>query len=256
MSRTARNRRLEDGRWEAYLPFFNPGSTVRIRSILRVVNPTERERTVWLSAWDQDYVEGTATIVCVVPALNAIDFSGRALEESPLEGDLGEGGCTGEGWGDGRAKWWVRVKDAEPREEPLIAMGLTLSDSTGLVTNVSHPFFTQIGTTEGEGPGPTPDDFAPADSCRLLGAGRGQKNHHADYKRSRNRNRGRLPVHQSMERTRFPRSTRQFHFKGRGTRKWRNLEILEAHHHQQGDHADRLPCHSPRMVQYCAGLYG
>ena len=174
MGRIARHERMEDGRWKAFLPFFNPGSAQRIRSILRVVNPSDQERTIWLTAWDLDYMEGAATITCIVPAMSALDLSARSLEEEPLDANLDEGGCTGDGWGDGRGKWWVRVADANPREDRLIVMGLTLSDSTGLVTNVSQPELALIGYTTEEGiidpDEPTDTDFAPADPAAFWAA--------------------------------------------------------------------------------------
>ena len=149
MSRTARHVRGDDGRWSAWLPFFNPASNQGVRSELRVLNPTGRERTLRLAAWDRDGAEGAAVVTCTVPAMSVIGLTAQDLETAPNEGDVGAGRCGTRGWGDGAGKWKVQVKDASPREEPLITMGLLHSAATGLVTNVSFPSLTGIG---GESP--------------------------------------------------------------------------------------------------------
>lgn len=106
--------------------FFNPGSDVDQASALRMVNFTEREATVRLTATD-DYARqpGTTVLVEVAP-LSAAELTAAALES----GDAPE--IRSGAFGDGRGKWRVRVES----DVPLHVMSL-LSSADGHITNVS-----------------------------------------------------------------------------------------------------------------------
>lgn len=82
--------------------FFNPGSNVAKRSVLRLVNPTDTDAEVTISAVDDDgeaAPEGEVTLI--VPAEEAIHLSAQALES---------GGGDFEGsFGDGEGKWRLLV---------------------------------------------------------------------------------------------------------------------------------------------------
>ena len=166
MSRTAFTwRSARNGRWSARVPFLHASSE------LRILNPTQRERTVRLSARDNQGVEGDNTIVCTVAALGAIRLRTRALEENPDSGYLREGECSSRGWGDGIGNWRVNIEDAHSREEPLVAMAL-MRNRNGLVTNASYPVLTVVG--EVREPSAEPID-PPEDSAVFYARVRGKK---------------------------------------------------------------------------------
>ena len=169
MSRTAATWTLEDGRWAAQLPFFNPGSNGTIRSELRLVNPTDQPRTVGIGAWDSNGDFGQSVVQCTLGPYGVVRLTAEALEAGP-----GHAACTGGGWGDGAGKWFVQVEDTEVRDESLIAMALLHSTATGLVTNVSAPALTVIERAETTPP-PPETDLAPEDPAAFFARVQGKK---------------------------------------------------------------------------------
>ena len=92
----------EAGMHHYEVAFFNPGSNVVKRSVLRLVNPGDGDAEVTISAVDDDGAaapEGDVTLT--VPAGEARDFSALALES---------GGENFEGsFGDGEGKWRLEM---------------------------------------------------------------------------------------------------------------------------------------------------
>ena len=92
----------EDGMHRYEVAFFNPGSNVVKRSVLRLVNPSDTDAEVTVSAVDDDGVtapEGDVTLT--VPAGEARDLGAQALES----GGEGFSGSLG----DGEGKWRLTV---------------------------------------------------------------------------------------------------------------------------------------------------
>ena len=78
--------------------FFNPGSNVVKRSVLRLVNPGDADAEITISAVDDDgdaAPEGDVTLT--LPAGEALDLSALALES-------GSDGVEGR-FSDGEGKW-------------------------------------------------------------------------------------------------------------------------------------------------------
>ena len=92
----------EAGMHRYEVAFFNPGSNMVKRSVLRLVNPSEADAAVTISAVDDDgaaALEGDVTLT--VPAGEALDLTALALEN---------GGENFEGsFGDGEGKWRLSV---------------------------------------------------------------------------------------------------------------------------------------------------
>ena len=165
MSRTAANVKTRDGRRAALLPFFNPGSNTSVRSELRLVNPTDQNRTVLIGAWDSSGEKGEGVIQCELPAYAVVRLTSAELETGPSHS-----ACTRERWGDGAGKWFVQVEDKELHDEPLVAVSILHSTATGLLTNVSAPALTVIGEA-----GVPPADLAPADDAAFFARVNGKK---------------------------------------------------------------------------------
>ena len=109
---------MHDVAAQATLPFFNPGSNERQRSILRTVN-TEAEPAKWVTGGydDRGKWHPMAGAVDVQPG-HALTLTAQALENA-------------HGLGDGAGKWRLRV-----RGFPWFAMSL-LDSPTGHLTNLS-----------------------------------------------------------------------------------------------------------------------
>ena len=109
---------MHDVAAQAMLPFFNPGSNERQRSILRTVN-TEAEPAKWVTGGydDRGKWHPMAGAVDVQPG-HALTLTAQALENA-------------HGLGDGAGKWRLRV-----RGFPWFAMSL-LDSPTGHLTNLS-----------------------------------------------------------------------------------------------------------------------
>ena len=109
---------MHDVAAEAMVPFFNPGSNDRQRSILRVVN-TEAEPAKWTTGGYDDHGQWSpmAGSLLVRPQ-RTLTLTARALEDD-------------HGLGDGHGKWRLRT-----RGFPWYAMSL-LESPTGHLTNLS-----------------------------------------------------------------------------------------------------------------------
>ena len=109
---------MHDVAAEAQLPFFNPGSNERQRSILRTVN-TEAEPAKWTTGgYDDGGRWHPMAGSLLVRPLHALTLTAQALEKA-------------HGLGDGRGKWRLRA-----RGFPWFAMSL-LESPTGHLTNLS-----------------------------------------------------------------------------------------------------------------------
>ena len=109
---------MHDVAADAMVPFFNPGSNERQRSILRVVN-TEAEPAKWTTGGYDDRGNWRAMPgSMLVPPQHALTLTAHALENTH---DLG----------DGHGKWRLRV-----RGFPWFAMSL-LESPTGHLVNLS-----------------------------------------------------------------------------------------------------------------------
>ena len=109
---------MHDVAADAMVPFFNPGSNERQRSILRVVN-TEAEPAKWTTGGYDDRGNWRAMAgSMLVPPQHALTLTAHALENTH---DLG----------DGHGKWRLRV-----RGFPWFAMSL-LESPTGHLVNLS-----------------------------------------------------------------------------------------------------------------------
>ena len=109
---------MHDATAQAQVPFFNPGSNERQRSILRVVN-TEASPAMWTSGGYDDRGKWHPMVdsVLVRPG-RALSLTAQALEEA-------------HGLGDGRGKWRLRA-----RGFPWLTMSL-LESPTGHLSNLS-----------------------------------------------------------------------------------------------------------------------
>ena len=109
---------MHDVAMDAQVPFFNPGSNERQRSILRVVN-TEAEPGKWTTGGYDDGGQWHPMVgSLLVRPQHALTLTAQALENT-------------HGLGDGRGKWRLRV-----RGFPWFAMSL-LESPTGHLTNLS-----------------------------------------------------------------------------------------------------------------------
>lgn len=167
MSRTTEHRQRDDGTWRAYVPFFTPASNGAVRTPLRLMNPTERERTLWVYAWDGEGIR-TSDITCRIPPMGGIRLTARDLENGPSVDE-----CSSLGWGDGAGKWYIRIDDQEARAEPLIVMAINHFPRTGLQANVSFPWLTYLG--EAEGTIVPTGDLAPQDDAAFWTLVEGRK---------------------------------------------------------------------------------
>ena len=97
-----------------------------------------------LSAWDSEgQREGKPLCDAPCPVYGIVSLRASELEAGPEHDE-----CGGGGWGDGAGKWWVKVEDAAPRSDPLIAMSLLYAPNVGVVTNMSCPALTYLGETD------------------------------------------------------------------------------------------------------------
>lgn len=113
----------------ARVPFFNPASNRRQRSLLRLVNNGAEDARATIAGVDDAGVRGSPVGV-TVPAGQALTFSAADLE-------AGAAGLDG-ALGDGHGKWRLTVA-AQP---PLVVMSLLASPSghlTNLSTATRHP---------------------------------------------------------------------------------------------------------------------
>ena len=109
---------MHDVAAEAQLPFFNPGSNERQRSILRTVN-TEAEPAKWTTGgYDDGGRWHPMAGSLLVRPLHALTLTAQALEDA-------------HGLGDGRGKWRLRA-----RGFPWLTMSL-LESPSGHLTNLS-----------------------------------------------------------------------------------------------------------------------
>ena len=111
----------DDGPWVAFL---NPASNWRQVSLLRLVNPGDRDASVTLMGTDDAGAPGRRFVFVTVPAGTSRTLSSVDLEE-------GAEGLRG-AFGDGAGKWRVRVSS----RVPVLAMSL-LESPTGHLTNLS-----------------------------------------------------------------------------------------------------------------------
>ena len=81
--------------------FFNPGSNVVKRSVLRLVNPGDADAEVSISAVDDNDAAPEGDVTLTLPAGEALDLSTQALES-------GADGFEGS-FGDGEGKWRLTV---------------------------------------------------------------------------------------------------------------------------------------------------
>ena len=106
----------EDGMHRYEVAFFNPGSNVVKRSVLRLVNPGDADAEVTITAVDDDGAEAPESdVTLTVPAGEARDLSALALESG---GDDFEGS-----FGDGEGKWRLTVS----ADRALLALRLVMS---------------------------------------------------------------------------------------------------------------------------------
>ena len=108
------------------VPFFNPGSNWRQRSLLRLANPNDRPVRVEVNGLDDRNNLPGSVVGFEVPPLAAGTISAQALED-------GADGLTG-GLGDGSGKWQLAVT----ADAPLTVMSL-LETPTGHLANLSRP---------------------------------------------------------------------------------------------------------------------
>ena len=141
-------------RHTATVPVFNAASDASgaPRSILRIVNHTDRARPVLLRAWDDAGDEGQEPIHCLVGAHRALTLYAKRLENGPKYA-----ACRNERWGDGEGRWRVEVSDRRTRTDTLIAMSLLVSPETAQVANLSAAVPSTIASAP-------PVDYAPANS--------------------------------------------------------------------------------------------
>ena len=122
-----------------------------------------------LSAWDSEgQREGKPLCDAPCPVYGIVSLRASELEAGPEHDE-----CGGGGWGDGAGKWWVKVEDAAPRSDPLIAMSLLYAPNVGVVTNMSCPALTYLGETDGSLV--TTGALAPVDAAAFWALAEGQK---------------------------------------------------------------------------------
>ena len=115
-----------------YLPIFNPGSNESQASLLRLVNPGERDVEIEVEGTDDDGNTGADTVRFTLEAGMAKTISARDLE-------LGTGRFQGM-LGDGSGKWRLTVT----ADGPVHAMSL-MQSASGELTNLSRTFDGGLG---------------------------------------------------------------------------------------------------------------
>ena len=117
---------LKDGAVE--IPFFNPGSNVDQVSLLRLVNPLDKEAEATLTGVDDSGESPGAPVQLTLAAGAAC-----TVDASQLESGTGLAcGLSQDGIGDGNGNWRLTVASASP----LVAMNL-LTDVQGYLTNLT-----------------------------------------------------------------------------------------------------------------------
>ncbi|MCY3793133.1 MAG: serine hydrolase [Gammaproteobacteria bacterium] len=114
----------ERGCWR--VPFFNPGSNDRQRSLLRLVNPNSDSVGIRISGRDDQGISPGTEVVLTLAGGEARTLSAREIEE-------GAPGLTGQ-LGDGTGKWQLAVA----ADQPIEVMGLLESPGDNLA-NLSQP---------------------------------------------------------------------------------------------------------------------
>ena len=105
---------------DLHAAMFNPGSNSAQRSVLRLVNPSGAEKSVWVSGWDDHGLLGRAFGFVPMPAGGATIMDAAALEALP------------HGLGDGAGKWRLEVQVPWPVEGASL-----LTSPGGHLTNLS-----------------------------------------------------------------------------------------------------------------------
>ena len=105
---------------DLHAAMFNPGSNSAQRSVLRLVNPSGAEKSVWVSGWDDRGHFGRAFGFVPMPAGGATIMDAAALEALPL------------GLGNGAGKWRLEVQVPWPVEGASL-----LTSPGGHLTNLS-----------------------------------------------------------------------------------------------------------------------
>ena len=105
---------------DLHAAMFNPGSNSAQRSVLRLVNPSGAEKSVWVSGWDDHGLFGRAFGFVPMPAGGATIMDAAALEALP------------HGLGDGAGKWRLEVQVPWPVEGASL-----LTSPGGHLTNLS-----------------------------------------------------------------------------------------------------------------------
>lgn len=111
-----------------YLPFFNPASNTAQRSLLRLVNPADRDTEVVVSGIDDSGTESSGKIRLTLPGHASQTFSAQDLES-------GGNGLLHGMLGDGKGKWRLEIS----ADGPVFAMSL-LDSANGRLTNLSRTF--------------------------------------------------------------------------------------------------------------------
>ena len=106
------------------IPFFNPGSNLSLRSVLRLVNPGGGAAGIVISAWD-DRGDRADDVTLTLAAGAARMLSAQALEQ-------GDSGLSGR-FGDGQGKWRLAVNS----DRPVQVMSLMYTRS-GNISNLSR----------------------------------------------------------------------------------------------------------------------
>ena len=122
---TAMHDALHRQRGGIHVPVFNPGSNVEQVSSLRLVNPVSEQRTVTITAVDDEGRSPGVAVTLRVPPNGARTYTSRQLETGLAPGLTGA-------FGDGTGKWRLAI-DADG---PLRVMSL-MATPTGHVTNLS-----------------------------------------------------------------------------------------------------------------------
>ena len=122
---TAMHDALHRQRGGIHVPVFNPGSNANQVSSLRLVNPVSDQRSVTITAIDDDGRSPGAAVTLPLPPNGARTYTSRELETGIAPGVTGA-------FGDGTGKWRLTIN----ADGPLRAMSLMLTP-TGHVTNLS-----------------------------------------------------------------------------------------------------------------------
>lgn len=113
-------------RWRYHLPTFNPASNTRQRSLLRLVNPSNRDVEVEIEGIDDSGSPSLGKVRLTLAANESKEVSSLALERG--EGLHGM-------FGDGKGKWQLYVS----ADGPVFAQSLMRS-ADGQLTNLSRTY--------------------------------------------------------------------------------------------------------------------